>query len=340
MADITTYVTATIARQLKGIDDAIIDKNSLSGWLKKKGRIKYGLGGDSIKWRVFNSAVAVFGSTTDTGSRTAGTIQPVGTAEVRYTAYDGEILMFMLQLMRNKNADETSKMFDQMMEELNMFKQGTSDVLGRHFYAGTSSSYGNNRGTNLSGLSDIVSATGTYAGITRSGNTYWQSQTGSVSNPELDTDGDDVPQLLEAMRSLYLDCSGGSGNDSTHISADQASSRESPDAIFTTKAIYLNYENCLTPQQRYTSSSSKDPQSELMFSAMPINWDNFCQSGKMWFLNSKFLEIDCVGDTLVMALPEFQGVVVPGRNAKTWTLCAQLQMLSRNPRYHGVLTVS
>jgi hypothetical protein len=343
MPDITTYATATIARQLKGINDAVIDKNSLSAWMKKKGRIKFGLGGDSIKWRVYNAEPVIFGSTTDTGSRTAQTIQPITTAEVRYCQYDGEIMMYTMQLMRNKNADETSKLFNQMAEELNIFKQATQTHLGRHMYASTA--LASDRGTNISSIADIVSNTGTYAGIARSGNTYWQSQTVSISSPELDTDGNDVAELLEGMRSLYLDCSGGLGNGGQggSISPTLATGREEPDAIFTTKAIYLNYMNVLTPQQRYSSQSGgRDSEvgGSLLFHNLPIEWDNFCTSGKLYMLNSNFIEINCATDNLIEAPAEFQGIAVPGRNVKTWALIAQLQMLSRNPKYHGVGTVS
>jgi hypothetical protein len=343
MPDITTYATATIARQLKGINDAIIDRNTLSSWMKKKGRIKTGLGGDSIKWRVYTSEPVIFGSTTDTGSRTAQTIQPITTAEVRYCQYDGEIAMFTFQLQRNKNADETSKMFDQMMEELNIFKQSAQAHLGRHMYGLAATTLSSDRGTNIAGLQDIVpsTSTNTYAGIARSTETYWRNQVATASSPELDTDGNDVPELLESMRSLLLDCAGGAQADANgHIGTEQASNREEPDAIFTTKAIFLNYENCLTPQQRYTSTSARDPQAELLFNNLPINWDNFCLAGKLYMLNSKFLEINACGDALIEAPSELQGVLVPGRNAKTWSLLGQFQMLSRNPRYHGVLTVS
>lgn len=341
MANITNYATSVISRQLKGISDTVIDMNEYSRWLKKKGRIKFGLGGDDIKWRAYVTEPQIFGSTTDTGSRTAQTLDSHVTATLRYAQYDGEITLFTMQMMRNKNGEENVKLFDLLAEEMNVFKQSVADTLGRHLYD-QSSTFGNNRGTNILGLDEIVLATGTYAGLSRTDYTTWASQTESISSFELDTDGNDVPEGLEGMRSLWLKCSAGvgSGEPDGSISSDLASSRNKPDAIFTTRAIYLNYENCLTPQQRYTSSSSKDPQGELLFSDTPIMWDNFCPSGKMYFLNSKFIQVDCVTDTLFYQDPKFQGLPVNGRNALSWTICSQLQHYSRNPRYLGVATVS
>lgn len=342
MPNITNYATSLISRQLKGINDTVIDMNEYSRWLKKKGRIKYGLGGDSIKWRVYVSEPQVFGSTTDNGSRTAATLDNFVEAELRYAQYDGEIMTFMMQDMRNKNGEENVKLFDNLMESMNVFKQSVADTLGRHFYD-QGSTFGNNRGTNILGLDEIVLSTGTYAGLDRATYTTWASQTESISNFELDTDGNDVAEGLEGMRSLWLKCCAGIGTSESSpgsVSSDLASSRNKPDGIFTTRAIYLNYENVLTPQQRYTSASSKDPETELLFSSTPIYWDNFCNSGKMYFLNSKFMNVDCVTDSLFYQDPDFQGLPVAGRNAKTWTILTQLQHYSRNPRYLGVATVS
>lgn len=338
MANITNYATSVIARQLKGISDTVIDMNEYSRWLKKKGRIKFGLGGDSIKWRAYVNEPQVFGSTTDTGSRTAATLDSHVEAELRYAQYDGEIMVFTMQLDRNKNGEENVKLFDLLAEEMNVFKQSIADTMGRHMYD-QDSTFGNNRGTNILGLDEIVLSTGSYAGLDRSTYTSWASQAVSISNFELDTDGNDVAEGLEGMRDLWLRCSAGVGGGDS-ISPDLASSRNKPDGIFTTRSIYLNYENTLTPQQRYTNTSAKDPETELLFSSTPVYWDNFCKSGKMYFLNSKFLQVDCVTDTLFYQNPKFQGLPVNGRNALSWTVCSQLQHYSRNPRYLGVATVS
>lgn len=341
MPNITDYATSVISRQLKGINDTVIDMNEYSRWLKKKGRVKYGLGGDDIKWRMYVNEPQIFGSTTDTGSRTAGTLDSHIEAQLRYALYDGEILLFTPQLMRNKNGEDNVKLFDLLMESKNVFEQSVADTLGRHFYD-QDSTFGNNRGTNILGLDEIVLSTGTYAGLSRSTYTTIASQVESISNFEVDTDGNDVCEGLEGMRSLWLKCSAGvgAGEPDGSISKDLASTRNKPDGIFTTRAIYLNYENCLTPQMRYTATSTKDPESDLLFSSTPIMWDNFCNAGKMYFLNSKFINVDCVTDTLFYMDPKFQGLPVNGRNALTWTIMTQLQHYSRNPRYLGVATVS
>jgi hypothetical protein len=341
MSDVTSYLTATIARQKKNIANAVIERNELLKFLKKKGRINMGVGGDSIKWRVYSTEPNVFGSTTDWAARTAQTQQPFTVAEVRYAQYDGIITMNEFQLQRNKQAGPEAQMFKQLAEELKVFKHQAIQRIGKHAYNGVNTTYTGDQGTGISGLTDIVSATGTYAGIARASATYWCSQTAAISNPELDTDGNDVPQMLQGMRALWLDCSGGASADGG-VSDQMATDKEEPDFILTTKAIYLNYQNCLHPQMRYSGTEAKrdtEPAS-LVFNDKDITWDTYCPTGKMWFINSKYLTVDCCSDSLIDFPEKFQAVPVQDRNALTWKGIAQLQMYSENPRYHGVATFS
>ena len=67
----------------------------------------------------------------------------------------------------------------------------------------------------------------------------------NVTAAELDTDGNNVPQLLEAMRLLFLDCTGGANPNTDHVSDQLATDKEEPDFIVTGRAIYINYDNCL-----------------------------------------------------------------------------------------------
>jgi hypothetical protein len=339
MADVTSYLTATIARQKKEISNAVVERNELLKFMQKKGRINKGVGGDSIKWRVYSTEPNVFGSTTDWAQRSAQTQQPFSVAELRYAQYDGIITMNQFQLDRNRMAGPEAQMFKQVVEEIKVFKHQAMKRIGLHAYNGTGTTYTGDQGTGMLGLADVVIATGTYAGIARSGNTWWQSQATSVSSPELDTDGNDVPELLEGMRSLYLDCSGGKGDG---VTPGLATEKEEPDFIVTTKAIYLNYMNCLHPQMRYAGSGDKrDSEAKgLLFNDIEITWDTYCPAGKMYMLNSNHWTVDVCGDEIISFPEKFQAVPMQDRNAVTWKGLAQLQSYSENPRYHGVLTVS
>ncbi len=346
MADISSYVSATIARQLPGIQDAVIERNVLLKALKSKGRIKFGVGGDSIKWRVYVTEPTVFGSTTDWASRGAQTIQPFQTAEVRYAQYDGSIMLNEFQTMRNKNAEQNVKLFDQLAEELNVFSQQAISRIGKHAYNGTGTTYTGDQGTSINGLIDFVTgSTVTYAGLSEATYAVWAAQDvtispASVSAAEIDTDGNNVPQLLEAMRQLWMNCSGGANPDTQHISDQLATDKETPDLIITTKAVYINYDNCLFANMRYTSGGSRDPQGKLFFDGIPIQWDTFVPAGKLFMLNSKHIQLDCCTKQMIEAPENLQAVPVVDKNAAVWKMLGQLQLYCKNRRYQGILRIS
>ena len=340
MSDVSAFYTATIARQLKGLSDAVITRSELLNWMKKKGRIRYGLGGDTIKARIYSSEPAVGGATSVWGTRSAQTISPFTTVEFNYRQYDWAIVMSDFEMQRNANAGPEAQMFKMFAESMNAVRQSATGRLSRHAYRGNADSANTgDQGTPIDGLADIVDNTSnnTYAGIARSGSTtYWNNQYGSISNFTLDADGDDVPDGLTAMRDLWLDCSAGKAVDGESIGDTVAVEKETPDAVLTTAAIYLNYNTCLTPQERF-SNGNMDPEKTLTFNGVPIMWDNFCPSGLMYMLNSRHIHLDCCGKNLIEQGKD-QDVI--DRNAHVWKLISQLQMYSRNPRYHGVLVVS
>lgn len=122
-------------------------------------------------------------------------------------------------------------------------------------------------------LDILLDATSTVGGIDRTGtgNSFWQST--------VTASGAAAAQLLTDMRTAYNDASSSAGKDS-------------PDLIPSTQSIYESYEALLTPQQRFSDAKLAQAGFEsLRFKRAAMVYDDKIASGRMYFLNSKYLHL-------------------------------------------------
>jgi hypothetical protein len=126
-----------------------------------------------------------------------------------------------------------------------------------------------NSSKDIDGLGIMIDSTGTYGNIVRSANSWWAANETAVS-------GVLALQGATGMRRMYNDCSLGRG-------------RVTPDFMITTQAIFEEYETFMDPNMRFTNTGSEDvgfKNLNLMFRGKPIFWDDYCDSGVMYFNNS------------------------------------------------------
>ena len=133
-----------------------------------------------------------------------------------------------------------------------------------------------NGGKDLTGLSAMVAATGTYGGINSSLYTWWQSFVDSSSNAI----------TLAEMRTLF--------------NTPTVGGRDHPDLIVTTQAIFETYEGLLTnvadlafmttPSEGVKKMGDGGFQT-LGFKGVPIVWDELCNSGYIYFLNTEHMKL-------------------------------------------------
>lgn len=340
MPDIGAFFTATIKDQIAPeISDAILDSNEYLKWLKSKNCFEFGFGGDGFSSRVRKTESTIGGATSDWGTRTFSTTQPFGSVDFTYRQYSWPLSINNWQTMRNKNADGYAKLFNMMAEQVNEVMQSASTRIGRHLYRGNTDTLTGDEGTPIDGLADIITgSTGTYAGINRAtaGNEYWRAQTSTVAKFTADTDSIGVNDGVDAMQDLWMACSKGYKDGGSVLDATAAEKSE-PDGIFTGPDIFQAYKNSLAPQVRYSGKEAVDADIEIRFRMKPMYWDNVCPSTKMHFVNSKFIKVRSVGDKLIEFLME-QDQANPF--AHIWLIGGQFQHYSKNPRYHGTLTVT
>lgn len=132
-----------------------------------------------------------------------------------------------------------------------------------------------NGSKDLTGLKAAVAATGTYGGIDRSANTWWQAKVVSNSG----TSGTPATLTLAKMIATYLSIS--DGNDR-------------PDLILCGQATWYEYyklvEGKVTVQTQMGQKMAGYGFQTLEFMGIPIIADPSCTEGLMYFLNSKYMK--------------------------------------------------
>lgn len=137
------------------------------------------------------------------------------------------------------------------------------------FLDGTGS--GNETNKTITGLALAVDSAGTYGNLVRATDTWWQAQETAVS-------GKLVIRGASGMARMYNDCGLGPR-------------RQTPDLIITDQDEFEAYEALMDPYIRYSVVDTSKPnvvykKQNLMFRDADVEWDDYCQAGVMYFLNT------------------------------------------------------
>jgi len=171
-------------------------------------------------------------------------------------AYAGGSIEYLDEL-RNNGRAAFAKIISVKLDAAEMTMQNT---LGTGLYSdGTLPGY-------LTGLNAMVTNTGSYGGIPKSTNPWWQSVVTNMSGVSL---------TLYKLRQLAGQVTDGMIR---------------PNLIMTTQAIYDLIYNLHVPQQRFGDQNAKGGFTNLMFEDMAIGVDYHCPSGYLYMLNTKYID--------------------------------------------------
>ncbi|MBA3758933.1 MAG: phage major capsid protein [Gemmatimonadales bacterium] len=177
-------------------------------------------------------------------------------AEFPLVSMTTSVVMSDLERDQNRGPDEKIDLWTAKVEQA---KMSAVDYLSTGLH-----SDGTAEANQITGLKALVSATGTYGGIARSGNTYWQSFVDSTAEALTDDD----------MLTAYNTASRGG--------------RTYPDLILTTQALWEKYALTLTPNIRYDDTTKANLGfSSLQFMGAPVMWDPDVPTGYMYFLEGE-----------------------------------------------------
>lgn len=236
------------------------------------------------------------------------------------------------------------KVLDLTQVEMISRGQDLADSIGNQFYGSVATA------TDFNGLGNLVSATGTIGGQSRSTYTTLQS-TVTASGGTLS---------LFKMRTLFNNISDG---------------EVQPTEAFTTYDVWALYESLLQPQERIAKEAGINPAPNfkgytgyrsIMFAGLPITPDRKCTSGYLYMLNMDFLNFYTlnmlggldksgfsgekvqVGSKLFVGdqyTPDenfgfFWSGFIHATNAMAWNsfITVAGNLVTANPRRHGVLT--
>jgi hypothetical protein len=309
-------LTTTLANYRKQLIDNVFDTYPFLSYLNGKlGNAVRGAsvkrtidGGESIVEHILygmNSTVKSY-----SGYELLDTTPQEGMTIARYSwkQYSGTISISGLEERTNKG---DARMINLLESKIKQTEMTLRDQLSQ---GGFSDGTGNG-GKNLTGLSAIVSSSGTLGGISATTYPWWAAVAATSSSF--------AANGISTMRTMFNNLS--YGNDK-------------PDAIFTTQTIYEYYEGVLQPQERFTNTQAADAGFvNLTFKGIPIYFDRDCTSGIMYFLNSNYLNLVVHSDADFATGAFIDAIDQDGKSAK---ILFQGNLTTNNRRMHGAVTVS
>ena len=257
-----SLLSTTLANYRDQMTDNIFTARPLTNYLMDKGRIRMLDGGTKIVEPLVYGLNGTVGSYSgyDTISLTAQ--EGMSAAEYDWKQYAASIAISGIEEAKNNGEAAIINLLEaKIMQAEESMREGFNQMF---FADGTG-----NSGKDWLGLAAIVEASGTVGGINRAtaGNEFWQSY----------EEGTAGALSLADMATAYNSVS--VGNDH-------------PDMVLTTQTLFEKYESLLQPQLRYTDAKTADAGFQnLLFKSAPVTYDVHCQSGVMYFLNSKYLTL-------------------------------------------------
>jgi len=309
-------LTTTLANYRNKLYDNIFDAYPFLSWLNGKlGVASRGAtvkrvvsGGESIVEQLMygkSSAVKAYSNyeTLDTTPQDGMTI-----GRYNWKQYAATIYISGLEKRSNMGEEQLINLLEAKAKQAEMSLRDTMSVDA--FGDGTGSA-----GKALTGLSALVSATATVGGLSPTTYTWWAANASTSSSFA----ANGISTMRTAFNSLSY------GNDK-------------PDAIFTDQTNFERYEAALQPQERFTNTKSADAGFEnLTFKGVPIYFDRDCTSGKIYMLNSNYLNLVVHKDADMITKPF---ITPENQDVSTAQILFQGNITTNNRRMNGVITVS
>lgn len=248
------YASNSLAQQ-------IYDGRPFLRWLQKSNVTKTWDGGDPIIEPLLTEGNSTVQSMTAFAEMDFTPQDGMSGASYTSKLYSATVVLDLVTQLKNSGG---AKIIDIWDAKMNQMRESFADRMnGDAFKDGTTHT------TDLTGLAAMVSATGTYGGISRSTNTFWQayveSTAGALNEDDIRTGYNTVGRNLPDY---------------------------SPELMLTTQTLHQKYESMILPAYRTQSLSNGDlGVSTLSWRGVPVMWDGQCQTGVWYFLNSKVMSL-------------------------------------------------
>lgn len=271
MADVNVglLLSTTLKKYRKTLVDQIHKSNAVFYYLKEKGALKELDGGERIVVPLMygKNTTAVSYSGYDTLDTTPQ--EGIDSAEFNWKQYSVSITIDGKTERQNMGS---TKIIDVLEAKTKQARMSLTESLSTGLFSdGTG-----NGSKDLTGLVAMVSNSGTYGGINSANYAWWKAGVESTSEAL------GLPKMRTGFNTASL---GG---------------KDTPDLIVTTQPLYESYESLLVTTGsnttvRFNSEGTKklgDAGFQVLeFKGQPIVWDELCNSGVMYFLNTNHMNL-------------------------------------------------
>lgn len=271
MADVNVglLLSTTLKKYRKTLVDQIHKSNAVFYYLKEKGALKELDGGERIVVPLMygKNTTAVSYSGYDTLDTTPQ--EGIDSAEFNWKQYSVSITIDGKTERQNMGS---TKIIDVLEAKTKQARMSLTESLSTGLFSdGTG-----NGSKDLTGLVAMVSNSGTYGGINSANYAWWKAGVESTSEAL------GLPKMRTGFNTASL---GG---------------KDTPDLIVTTQSLYESYESLLVTTGsnttvRFNSEGTKklgDAGFQVLeFKGQPIVWDELCNSGVVYFLNTNHMNL-------------------------------------------------
>lgn len=260
-ANVTALIATTLSNYGKELSDNVHKAIPLFAWLSNKKKITTDGGATIVRSVVYgNNSTAGFYQGDDVLDTT---IQDNMTA-AQYQWRQAAASIAVTGRIELQNSGK-SAVIDYANAQIDNALASLKEVIDQKCYATAQS------GSNITPLTDIVKASGTVGDINGTTSTWWQAQ--------VTTSGSFATRGLSDLRTCW-------DNVSVRLPAG------GPDLMISDQTAYEAYEATLVPTIRYSDTYMGDLGfSNLKYKDAVWTWDPNSDSGKIYLLNSKALEL-------------------------------------------------
>lgn len=254
-------LATTLANHKDTLVDNVFSARPLAYALKEAGQIRQVGGGHKIVLPLIHALNQATGSYSGDDSLSTTASEGLSAAEYDWKQFYATITITGIQEAMNSSVEQV---IDLLEAKTMQAEETITEKLDEMFFGDGSG----NSDKDFNGLKNLVAQNSSdVGGIDPSSDSYWESYI------------EDTSETLTqaAMRTAY---------NTVSVGADQ------PKWILTEQDLFEKYEALLQPQERFTDTATADAGFQnLLFKGAKVTYDQYCDSGYMYFLNTKYLRL-------------------------------------------------
>jgi len=299
-------LSTTLANHMPKLVDNVFSARPLVYFLKKAGQVRVINGGNKIVLPLMYGQNSTAGSYSAYDSISITPQTGITAAEYNWKQYAATIAISGIEEAQNSSEEA---IIDLLEAKTFQAEETITEQMDQMFIQSDGTG---NSGKDWLGLEILVrDAQATVGGIDASVDSWWESY----------VDGGAASLSLADMRTAY---------NSVAVGNDQ------PNVILTEQTLFEAYEDLLQSQERFMDASTADGGFQnLLFKGAPVVYDDYVNTGDMYFLNTKYIRLVGHGDNWFKPTPFVRPDNQDARYAQI--LCYGELTISNRAR-QGVLT--